>query len=97
MCVHNHGVMYAHISPLGHVWPSGVVKEITVYDEGKPMITREQLNTAAFWERDICLDCGAAGEDLDPVCACGGKVYLAAEVLEILGKVEGEDALRWPF
>ena len=65
------------------------------------MIPLRDVQDAAFWSQHICLDCGSRIEvDTGPLdleltarCGeCGGVLRLAAAILEIVEKVDVEDA-----
>lgn len=59
------------------------------------MVTLLDIRSAAFWDRWICLDCGAAEEvdipeglEITGRCECGGTIRNAATVLEIWEKID---------
>ena len=68
------------------------------------MLTRQTLAAAAFWQQDVCLDCGAVQDappgdpEAEPTCeACGSPALLAAELgVRLLARIaeseESEDA-----
>jgi ribosomal protein L40E len=55
------------------------------------MLTRNELETAAFWDEDVCLECGArqarGGEDC--LTCASERVAPATSLLEIHAWVEG--------
>ena len=63
-------------------------------------VTRGGLERAAFWDLDICMDCGEPqtheeredGEGKPPCHECGGEdVWAAAAVVSLLDKIEKDD------
>ena len=58
-------------------------------------MTRDELESAAFWGQFVCADCGAAVEAAEvafacPECGSEGLVA-AARVLQVLERLEGDD------
>lgn len=73
-----------------------------VGSEEMAVATLIEVREAAFWSQWICLDCGGTEDcaespldealEITGICSdCGGTLRKAAVVLEILGKVEGEE------
>ena len=53
------------------------------------------IRQAAFWEQAICIACGGtvdATANLEPTCEeCGGKVFLASDLLDVVDQLENDD------
>ena len=55
------------------------------------MIPLTKLKEAAFWEGVVCLLCGETVDGEEEACPdCGGKIYLAADILSALESVEDD-------
>lgn len=55
-------------------------------------ISNEELETAAFWEEGICLDCEAVLDTLGGECPnCGGLVLPAITIQKVLELFQDND------